>query len=527
MAAQPGDGTEIEWQFEAQDLRPVLRWIERAAGTNSDARVTIKRGPTEVHVDTYLDTDDRRLDRAGYSVRLRRTKGAPVEATLKSLTAIGADALRVRLELAELLDEDEPSALTEAPGPVGQRVRALIGHRPLVPLFDLQTRRRVFPVSRAEVPSGELLLDETVIRDPAGQVLSRLRRVELEVPEAALDSIAPLVESLRTSCGLQPAALSKYEAGLAAAGIGRAELETFGPVAIDPGDRIGQVALATLRRHFARLVAKEPGTRLGDDVEELHDMRVASRRLRAAVALFRDFLPADAERLRPELAWVGGAIGAVRDLDVQIARLDGLAQELPDPDRDAVASLRDALVEMRRQAREEMLEALDSPRYERFLRRFGTMLRSRSGARTPLARAVAPGLIERRHRAVRKAARRVSADPQPDAYHRLRIAGKRLRYALEFLSDVYPGETGRVVRRTVALQDLLGAYQDASVGTSRLRDLAVERSGELGPQVVFAMGELAGIDQAAMRKLSAGVPRAYARLNGKVWKRLRNRMRAS
>jgi inorganic triphosphatase YgiF len=182
-------------------------------------------------VDTYVDTEDRRLDRAGYSVRLRRESGRPAEATLKSLASDDSppDGPRVRLELAEELDVDDPSAIADAEGPVGERVRALAGGSPLLPLFDVETRRLVFPLSAGEVSSGELLLDDTAIREPGGKLLRRLRRVEVEVPEEAVPFVQGLVERLRSAFDLQPAVLSKYETGLAAAGLtGHHERTTHG-----------------------------------------------------------------------------------------------------------------------------------------------------------------------------------------------------------------------------------------------------------------------------------------------------------
>ena len=374
MEARQPAGFEIEWQLEAQDLRLVLRWIE--AATDAAYGVTIGPGRTRTNLDTYVDTSDRRLDRAGYSVRLRQTPKLGAEATLKSLEAAGPDALRVRLEVSQQLDVGDAAAIPNVAGPVGDRVRALVGSRKLVPLFDLQTRRRTFPLATADGPSGELLLDETAIRESGlGRILSRLRRVEVEVPEQAIGTVGPLVESMRLACGLQPAILSKYEAALAATGSHRMEIETFGPTLVDPGATIGHVALAVLRRQFAALLANEPGTRLGDDIEHLHDMRVASRRLRAAIGLFEGVLPADAARLRADLAWLGQTIGAVRDLDVQLAQLDEWAELSGDVESAAVAPLRTLLRGQRAAARAEMLLALDSPQYERFVRRFGRMLR--------------------------------------------------------------------------------------------------------------------------------------------------------
>jgi len=120
--------------------------------------------------------------------------------------------------------------------------------------------------------------------------------------------------------------------------------------------------------------------------------------------------------------------------------------------------------------------------------------------------------------------RRIGSDADPAAYHRLRIAGKRFRYALEFLADVYPGETKRLVRRTVALQDVLGAYQDADVAITRLRRLTAERAAELGPDTVFAMGEIAERYRVGMEQLQGQVGTRYDKLRGKAWKRLRRRM---
>jgi CHAD domain-containing protein len=154
------------------------------------------------------------------------------------------------------------------------------------------------------------------------------------------------------------------------------------------------------------------------------------------------------------------------------------------------------------------------------------MLRSRSGTRTDTARAVAPTLVENRRRALRKAMARIGPEADPDAYHRLRIAAKRYRYALEFLSDVYPGEAKRLIRRAIALQDLLGAYQDGHVAIARLRALARDKGAALGPDVVFAMGEIAGRHVATMRDVRAHVAQTYARLQGRAWKRFRKRIEA-
>jgi inorganic triphosphatase YgiF len=205
-------GTEIEWQFEAPDLEAVERWVQQSSPVEG---VTISRSDGDDHLDTYLDTADRRLDHAGYSVRLRRRAGRPVVATLKSLGSAKPDSPLVRLELEEELDADDPAAVARAPGPVGEPVRGLIGSDELEPLFDLLTRRRVFLLEPREAPGADLLLDETEIREPNGPSVGHLRRVEVELPEPAVSAIRPLVDRLQRELGLEAAKLSKYEAARA------------------------------------------------------------------------------------------------------------------------------------------------------------------------------------------------------------------------------------------------------------------------------------------------------------------------
>jgi CHAD domain-containing protein len=401
-------------------------------------------------------------------------------------------------------------------------VRAVAGAKPLLPLFEVRTRRRTFFLKAEGLPPGEIALDETAIHQPGGGPPARLRRVEVEVPEAALQRLEPFVNELREACALQPAGLSKYEAGILSSDLRPSPPERFGATAVDPEMTSGAVALAVLRRQFSALLAKEPGTRLGDDIEELHDMRVASRRLRAALSLFAEVLPETALKVGEELRWVGELLGAVRDLDVQIEQLDMWLDALEEADRDALMGLRALLQEQRESARAAMLEMLDSRRYEAFVSRFGRTLRARhlarSGPASRPARALAPNLIESRFRSVRKAAARIGpASPATD-YHRLRIRCKRVRYALEFLADLYPGETGPLITRLVRVQDILGLYQDSDVAIERLRHLAVSSSDELDPGTIFAMGEVAERYRQSMIELRAQFPAAYARLSGKRWK---------
>jgi triphosphatase len=520
------DVQEVEWQFDALDLRPVLRWLDRAERPPDGYAVeVVASGGGVTQVDLYLETDDWRFQRAGYALRIRRFgRRREAMATLKGLDPASADApgLRSRRELSERLGAADIQTLLGAGGPVATRVRAVAGKKPLLPLFEVRTRRRAFFLKVEGLPPGEIALDETAISPNGGGSPARLRRVEIEAPPATLRGLEPFVLELRDARALQPAGLSKFDAGLLSSDLRPLAPERFGPSEVEPGMRSGAVALAVLRRQFSAMLAKEPGTRLGDDIEELHDMRVATRRLRAALSLFADVLPATALRALEDIRWVGRELGAVRDLDVQIEQLEGWLDAAEAEDREALAILRVLLQEQRETARAAMLEMLNSRRYEAFVSRFGRTLRARhlarSGPAAQPALGLAPDLIETRFRSVRKAASRIDAGSPATDYHRLRIRCKRLRYALEFLGDLYPGSTQSLIKRLVAVQDILGLHQDADIAITRLRELALSSADELDANTIFAMGEIAERHREAAIQLRAGFPSAYARLSNKRWK---------
>jgi CHAD domain-containing protein len=523
-ATEVATPVETEWQFDAIDVRPVERWL---AAVPEEAGPAVEAGAASTIIDTYLDTEDWRLYRAGYSLRIRR-KGGAVEATLKSQEE-GDGGLRRRTEFSEVLPGKDPTALLEATGPVATRAKLAAGNAPLGQLFEVRTRRREFRLLIDGMAAGEVAVDRTTIPLGDGSESARLRRVEVEVPERLVAAVGPFVESLRSACGLQIATLSKYQVGLLAKGLKPTVAPDLGSMEVDASRTIGEVAFAVLRRHLTNVLANETGTRIGDDIEDLHDMRVATRRARAALSVFRGVLPVRFSRFRDELGWVASALGAVRDLDVQLAQLDEWDSGSSDQDGGALEPLRQILVTQRWEARDRLLAALDSKRYERLVAGFTAGLR-RGPLRTSASSrqqvlGAGPDLILERYRRVRGRGERITKDSPWSDYHRLRIACKRLRYTLEFLSEVYPKEVPPLVKRLVAIQDILGLHQDANVAVARLRSTVAEQSESLAPATIFAMGMVARRYEEQAEDLRVRFPKAYSRLGGTRWKALRREMK--
>jgi triphosphatase len=526
------DPVEIEWQFDALDLRPVERWLAilptLAVETADGGTVTaLARTPRRL-VDSYLDTDDWRVARAGFVIRTRR-RGRHDEVTLKDSRPAEGSGLRQRLEVTEILPPAGLAAL-EPDGPVGRRLRAIVGSRGLHEVLQVRTRRRPFALRIGGVDAAEVALDDTVIVVGNGQRPMQLRRVEVEVRPEWLDTLDPIVEQLRASCGLQPARLSKFEAGLLAVGQEIPGSPDLGPTEVSGSSSMGELAFAVLRRQVAVLRDKEPGTRLGEDPEELHDMRVATRRLRAALTLFAGVLPVRAHTFRDELGWLGRLLGEVRDLDVQREGLErvkgaesgGGAGGRPE-DRDPLVELLALLEREREVARAAMLEGLDSVRWERLAKGLAAMVQQGPARRSLATRIPAviglPDLVVARHDAVAKAAKRAKKSGIVSDFHRLRIGCKRLRYALEFSSEVYGGRSTRFVRQLAALQDELGLMQDAEVASVRLSDLAAGEA-HLPPATVFVMGGLAERHRQDVNRLLRRLPKEFSRIGGREWRDL-------
>jgi triphosphatase len=564
MQNQTLDHQEIEWQFEA-DLVSVEGWLEE---NPTGAGLRVAAGETKVLTDTYYDTEDWRFYRAGYALRVRHD-GKRAEATMKSLATPEESGPKKRREISEPLRSGK--TLKSAHGPVGERLRLLAGARDVRPLFEVRTRRRIFELrleaGEAEVdepddsdgkvvvgPEGdirrkvddseessvsaeevtvdalggihgrergrvlaEISLDESEFS--AGEENSRLSRIEIEIIDeepGSHDRVAGFVDDLRSSLNLRPTGLSKFRTGLAAAGLSPAVAPDLGPTEIDASMPAGEFAFAILRRHFAAMLTHEPGVRLGEDPEELHDMRVATRRLRAALKHYKKVLPRRAESYERNLRFFANALGEVRDLDVHLERLAGEVLE------EIVA----ALEERRIEARRRMLEALDSNRYERFVANFtGTLRRGRSPAPTGPILEVAPDLIRRRYKKVRKDVETLTEDSPPEDYHDLRKKGKRLRYALEPLQGIYGKPAEKMVDLLKDVQDDLGDNQDLVVAAQSLKELAV--AGELPPRAIFSLGAMAGGYSRAAAELRAGFLESgqlRALRKGKPWKRLRKAM---
>ena len=517
----------MEWQFACTEFGTVQRWL--AEHGTVGGLVIEPRSPLEIF-DTYLDTEDWRIHRAGFALRIRAASGA-AEATLKSLRSNRREVAD-RRELSEMLQNAASDWSHESSGPVAVRVRAVSGTHALRSLFEVRTSRQRYAVRRPDEaePLGEIALDDTVISRPHGEPTANLRRVEIEALTEAQEPLRVLAMRLRADCKLDLPTDNKYSQGLKSAGLAPGSAPEFAPTTVDGGMPMVDVALASLRRYWSDWHLHEPCARLGEDPEQLHDLRVAARRLEAVLRQFRSSLPESMLKIRPTFKRVLRALGEARDLDVALSELQTFSRELVPSDREGLVPLKRHLVSERDRARARMLRVLDSAAVQSEFLAFTTLLSAPVAPRPAMAadsaRSNAPELLQRRYRKVRKAADRLKADSPMQAYHELRGHVKKLRYALEAVSAIYGKPAEDLLRALRRWQDRLGVQQDAAVASRRLKALAAAPPKGVMPPTLFLMGRLAehylGVAAQARRPHT----KSYQKLRER-WKRLRAAFEAS
>jgi triphosphatase len=518
------DGREVEWQLASTDLASVRRWLDDN-GT-IDGLVLEPQSTLQIF-DTYFDTDDWRIYRAGFALRIRSEAGKS-EATLKSLRSNRAE-MADRRELSETLESTESELIAQSKGPVGVRVQAVSGAHTLQPLFEVRTSRQRFAVHAADEQQqlGEIALDETVISRPHGQPQTSIQRVEVEALTEAHESLQSLVETLRSKCSLESASDSKYAQGLKSVGLAPAPPPELQPTAVDASMRVDEVALANLRRYLSAWHLHEPGARFGDDPEELHDLRVAGRRMDAILRQFTPFLPPSLVRIRPTLKKILRALGEARDLDVALLELDAFKCVLSESDRATLEPLKQHLLGERSRARNKMLAILDSSGVQTSFEKLTIALAQPSAApaETPPANALVaiPELIRARYKKVRKGASRLTPDSSMESYHAVRGRVKKLRYALEPVAVIFGKPAGEMVRSLRRWQEKLGMQQDADVAGRRLQTLAAKPPKGLPPETLFLMGRLAAHYGDQALKARKRHPRAYRKVRGR-WKALKSKL---
>ena len=472
------------------------------------------------NLDTYLDTFDWSLMKNHLALRYRVSNGSAMY-TLKSIGPI-PDGIAKRMEreipLDKPLDVPAPIRVKE----IRKLVEGMIFPRKLLEQIQVRTDRRRYRVISPEGAEIELAFDTSSFSLRGLHKPRRAaKRAELEAeirqgPETALGALASLL------CGkfnYPPSTASKLEVAIQRFKVAPPSKKPPEKLRVRLDDRLDLALRKILTDQFRRFREQLPGLQRDIDTEFVHQARVATRRMRSALRLFRGAAPeSPAAYLEGELKWLGGALGEVRDLDVFLLNLSRFRGQIERFPAGRKRTFENWIERHRRAPLKALGQALESPRYRHFERRILQLLERPLPSRPRAPRAmkplgeVAPLIITEKFDAVIAQGRAVLAKPKLKQFHRLRIQMKRLRYACEFMGPAYDGALDPFIDRTVEIQDCLGELQDTVFTREFVDSLRADWQGKLvEPDLLFILGEI--------YQLQAEIARERRDQFGEIWER--------
>ncbi|WP_424812067.1 CHAD domain-containing protein [Roseococcus sp. YIM B11640] len=346
-----------------------------------------------------------------------------------------------------------------------------------------------FTGRRAQLAEGVFWLEGRI---EAGGSRRRVARLLLEGDP---DRILPFAAQLAEDLPLLPAAVSLGEEALALAEGRPALPRRSGPPDLSGAGDVEAALRAALAHLQDVLLAETPQCRLELGPRGVHQSRVAIRRMRSILRLFRPVADGPDWRLWDgELRVLAQTLGAARDWDVFLGGIGRGTLEALDGDARLRRLLRAATRE-RDAAYGALGVFLASPDFRRLVWRGLQLLliRPADAPSVPLA-PFAATLLSKRWKRLKRAGRAMAA-LDATALHEMRLDAKRLRYAAEPFSALWPGRASRRFNRRLAdLQEALGLANDASVARSLATSLSGRGAGEfaIGTVTGFAAGRAEG-----------------------------------
>lgn len=402
--------------------------------------------PRRLLTSTYYDTPQYDLAHAGITLRHRVERG-------KKAWQLKLPLMKDRQEVEMVDGQSIP------PATFRDLLFLHLGPRQLAQVATLRVWRAGVRVRMDKAPVADVTIDHvSVVKN--GAVLQRFRELEIEQVNGKENTLPDLERQLRRAGAENHDGRPKLFRALS--------LPAPSPEPPPgPDAPVLDHVKRALARHLRWLLAHDPGTRLGREPESLHQMRVATRQLRAVLRAARPLLlPEWADSLQDELRWLGQLLGPARDLDVQLAYFREESAALDARDRRPLAQFIAHLETQRNHVQEVLLRELKSARYLDLIRR----LQQATVDPTVVESAVTlHDLATRAFKKLRKVIRQVGSSLSSAKIHEIRIKTKRARYATELAEPVVGKPATRFIKKARVVQDVLGMHQDALQAEAHVR----------------------------------------------------------
>ncbi|WP_405063783.1 CYTH and CHAD domain-containing protein [Kribbella sp. NBC_01505] len=454
----PTEQLEIETKYDVDEMTH-LPALHELPGVASVAQ------PVELELEAvYFDTEALAL--AANKVTLRRRTGGEDDGWHVKFPKSSGARLEVQFPLGR--------AVRKVPIAIVRTVRVHVRDNELVPVVTLRTRRVVHRLLDANGDVLAELADDHVTATTGDGEPDSWREWEVELVGGDRE-LLEAAETVLRAAGAEPAAgPSKLARALGDRVPAGDEWE------LPAKPRTADVFRAYAAEQVQAIRQRDPEVRR-DAPEGIHKFRVATRRLRSALATYRPVIDrAAGDEIRAELKWLAGELGVARDAEVQREHFaaEVAAQPVELVLGRVAGRIDDHLRGVYKEGRAGALAALESERYFRLLDTLDQLI-----AEPPLtddnrkAAKQLPELLDHDKRRMRKAVRRaqnaLTAEDQDHELHEVRKSAKRLRYAGESVVPVL-SDGSELATRAEEVQEVLGDFQDSVVSRELLRELAVQ-----------------------------------------------------
>lgn len=466
--------------------------------------------PEKTLVASYYDTDGLDLARWGATLRYR-SSGSSGEWTVKLDPPGQGDGAGATAEESATTDRYEIE-FEAGPGRVPRRALELTSGlrrgRTLAVVAELTTVRRAHLILDPDGRQLAELDDDTVefvtTAEPAGR--GSFREIEVELlpapsntdpadgnghGEGAGPSTSDWTRSLYSLLSASGARRNDSTPKLMRA-LGTVPPPLKASAELSGSASLSELVAATLETSLHRLLRHEVGVRLGQDIEDVHQCRVATRRLRADLRTLATVLePAPVAVVVEGLQALGAALGEVRDADVLELRLRSLGSRLDSADAAELETLLSGLNRERTTAHQRLIRQLGRADHGRLIDGLFDLM-EKPPLRIPdrAAADTARALVAERWNTLAEAVADLPDRAADEQLHSIRKKAKRCRYAADMATPVLGKRALRLSKAVADVQDILGEVQDAAVATAWLRRSA--RSGGQGRALVA--GQLIGME---------------------------------
>ncbi len=450
--------------------------------------------PRRLPTSTYYDTSQYDLAHAGITLRHRVERGK--------------QAWQLKLPLMKDRQEIEMVDRQSIPPTTFRDLLFLhLGRRRLVPVATLRVWRAGVRVRMNNAPVADVTLDHVSVMKN-GALLQRFRELEVEQVNGKDNTLPDLERQLRRAGAEDHDGRPKLFRALS---LPAPSLE---PLPASDAPVVAHVKWA-LARHVQWLLAHDPGARLGREPESLHQMRVATRQLRAVLRAARPLLvPEWADSLQDQLRWLGQLLGPARDLDVQLAYFREESAALDARDRRPLTQFIAHLEAQRNNVQGVLLSELKSARYLDLIRRLQQATHDPTVVESTVT---LRDLATRAFKKLRKVIRQVGASPNSAKIHEIRINTKRARYAAELAEPVAGKPATRFINKARAVQDVLGMHQDAIQAETHVRAFLKQSTSMRAAFVAGRMVERQRERRAQARKKMRTLWKGLLKRGTQVW----------